>query len=107
VFAEDARVDYTAAGGVAGSWRELLEWLRGAMAPFSAWQHLLSNIVVEIDGDFARARTECYNPLARADGSVLHVGCHYLDRLRRDPAGWRIVERRLGVTWMDERPRAG
>ena len=90
VFSADARLDYTAAGGIVGNREELAAWLQQAMAPFTGWQHLLSNVVVEIDGDEASARTQCYNPLARQDGTVVHVGCTYHDRLRRD----RVLEER-------------
>jgi hypothetical protein len=109
VFSADAQLDYTAAGGIVGGWPELRAWLVSAMSSFTGWQHLLSNMAVELQGDEARARTECYNPLLRADGSVLHVGCAYIDRLRRLPQGWRITERRLEVVWMDppQEPSSG
>jgi hypothetical protein len=105
VFTPDARLDYTAAGGITGDREQLAAWLQDAMAQFSGWQHLLSNFVIEIDGDAASTRTQCYNPLQRPDGTVVHVGCTYLDRLCRTPAGWRICARTLQMVWMDERSR--
>ena len=101
VFTDDAIIDYTAAEGIKGDWRELRDWLAVTMSRFSGWQHLLSNMVVSIEGDEASARTECYNPLVTAAGEVLHVGCNYTDRLRRVGDDWRIFQRRLSVVWMD------
>lgn len=107
VFTQDALVDYTASGGIRGSYIELRRWLLKAMSKFDAWQHLLSNMVIEIDGDRADAMTDCYNPLAigdtPGDQRLLHVGARYHDRLLRTPVGWRIVERRLEVIWMEDR----
>lgn len=104
VFSEKARLDYSASGGIVGDRDELRAWLAEAMARFSGWQHLLSNIEIRIEGDSATAGTACYNPLVQSDGAVLHVGCRYHDRLHRESAGWRIVERRLELVWMDGPP---
>ena len=105
VFAEDAILDYRSAGGVRGNYREVRDWLQESMAVFCSWQHLLSNMVITIEGDSASARTDVYNPLAYKDENgvmaVVHVGAYYMDRLIRMPAGWRISERTLGMVWVD------
>lgn len=103
-FSEDAVADYSDAGGIRGNFRELRDWLAESMSRFDDWQHLLSNFVIEIDGDTAHTRTDCYNPLLGHDAQgefVVHVGCYYQDRLRRTADGWRIVERKLTMVWMD------
>ncbi len=105
VFTEDAILDYRSAGGVRGTYREVRDWLRESMSAFNSWQHLLSNMVITIEGDTASARTDVYNPLAHKDENgvmkVLHIGANYTDRLLRTPAGWRISERTLGMVWVD------
>lgn len=106
VFTPDAYVDYSASGGIKGTYTELRDWLAEAMSGFSAWQHLLSNFVIKIEGDEAESFTSCYNPLSAntEDGgsAVVHVGANYTDRLRRTPQGWRIYHRTLGMVWMDD-----
>lgn len=107
VFLEEADIDYSAAGGVRGNLKTWQEWIHPVMASrFDSWQHLVSNFVIEVDGDSATALSRCYNPLQgrRDDGShfVLHTGASYQDRLVRTTAGWRIIQRTLGVDWMDD-----
>lgn len=106
VFLADAVVDYSAAGGVYGNYQELRDWLRKALSKFNSWQHLLSNIVIQLDGDTATTITGCYNPLAGVDEQgnnyVIHVGCQYNDQLKRTEQGWRIAKRDLLVVWQDD-----
>ena len=63
-----------------------------------ACQHLLSNFVVEIEGDTATARTELHNPIFTGEGrhrQLVHAHGHYLDQLVRTAEGWRIRHRVL------------
>jgi len=99
VFTPDARIDYTAMGGVEGGVKEVREWLESVMTLFAGCQHLVSNTVLGFHGaDVAHARTICHNPLVvdRADGGseVMWCGLWYLDVLVRTQDGWRISERR-------------
>ena len=106
VFLADADIDYSAAGGIRGDLQAWQEWIHPAMSKFDSWQHLLSNFIIELDGDRATALTRCYNPLQgrREDGSnyVLHTGARYHDQLIRTGNGWRIQKRVLGMDWMDD-----
>ncbi len=101
VFAPEADVDYSAAGGIKGSPAELVNWLGEAMSKFDGWQHLLGNFVIDVEGDTATSRTECFNPLQSKDATVL-VGCCYHDSLLKVGGQWRIVRRKLSVSWMKE-----
>lgn len=79
------------------------------MPYFSSTQHLITNIVLEIDGDEARSRTSCFNPMVidREDGSEPHVffcGLWYRDRLVRMEQGWRITDRRQERSYMFNTP---
>lgn len=107
VFLEEADIDYRAAGGVRGNLSTWQAWLHPLMkSRFDSWQHLVSNFVIDVEGDNATALSRCYNPLQgrRDDGSnfVLHTGASYRDSLVRMPDGWRISQRILGVDWMDD-----
>lgn len=97
VFTPDAVIDY---GPLAApmdyqtfrKWSQ--DWVDGAAASFHGWQHLLSNMVVEIEGDGASVSSDFYNPLVALDQSVIHSYGRYHDRLVRTEAGWRIAHRR-------------
>ncbi len=97
VFLPDAIVDYTESGGIRGKYPEVRAWLEKALALFSMTQHLISNSVVELDGDRATARTMVYNPMGlnSAEGKLrlFYVGAYYNDKLVRTDQGWRIAER--------------
>jgi hypothetical protein len=102
VFTEDAHLDYTATGGIAGPFREVQRWLAEALAAATHMQHLLGQREVELDGDTARVRAYFWNPMrfAPPEGEpvVLHLGGVYEHDLVRTDAGWRsrrLVERVL------------
>ena len=97
VFTEDATIDYRPLADLLDyksfrAWSQ--QWAETASEHFHGWQHLLSNMVVEIDGDTASVTSDLYNPLIRKDQSVVHCYARYHDRLVRTAAGWRITHRR-------------
>lgn len=96
-FLPDAEVDYTATGGIKGSYPEVRAWLAKALAPFPITVHYITNSQVELDGDRARARTLVFNPMffANPDGSLhdFNVGATYVDELVWTDDGWRIAKR--------------
>ena len=50
VFTPDAFIDYTALGGSKGTLKETQEFLGRSMKLFKSFQHMISNLVVELDG---------------------------------------------------------
>jgi len=108
VYTPDAKIDYTTSGGIKGQYPEVRAWLAKALAPFTMTQHLISNSVVEVDGDAATARTMVFNPMGTDDGKgglrMFYVGAWYEDKLVRTDAGWRIAERFERKAFMDVRP---
>ena len=110
-FSSDGTVDYSAAGGPVGTYRELAKWMRGdgdtlgSMSGFSNWQHMLSLPIVDLSGDTARARTDFFaTHRGRADkGMNVHFNAAgaFHDHLVRTKAGWRISFRRLEVYFGD------
>lgn len=97
VFARDAQVDYRAFGGVAGSYPEAKAWLKQVLPNFPAYQHLIGNAEIRIDGDKATGRIMCFNPMSfpRPEGGaqVAFFGLWYLDTYVRTSSGWRIQSR--------------
>ena len=97
VFTADAMLDYSPLWGP-GNLLEFRQWAETTLAKFAACQHLLSNFVIEIDGDIASTRTELHNPIFVGEGrerQLINAHGHYLDRLVRTPEGWRINRRRM------------
>lgn len=96
-FVPDAHLDYTSAGGIAGAYPEVRQWLEKALAPFAVTVHFISNSVVDLGSDEAKARTCVLNPMGfpNPDGSMhmFTVGAYYNDELVRTEAGWRIRKR--------------
>ncbi len=103
---DDVEADYGPLGRYSGR-REFVDGLLAALAgqePGST-QHLLANILIELDGD--RARSHCYGHVpglfARPDGPrVITVGVVYDAELRRTADGWRIARLKADLRWMDD-----
>lgn len=93
VFTPDAHVDYVSAGGVAGSYPEIKAWLSEILPMFPAYQHLVGNRRVTLQGDTATSVSTFHNPMVMGDGTMFFCGGEYHDRLVRTPDGWRIAER--------------
>jgi 3-phenylpropionate/cinnamic acid dioxygenase small subunit len=105
VFTPDAHIDYTSSGGEAGAYPHVKAWLAKVLPHFPAYQHLVTNKQITIDGDRATSRSEFYNPMvmAKRDGttSIFFVGGEYHDQLIRTPNGWRITDRVETSVWTD------
>jgi hypothetical protein len=78
-----------------GTVEETIAYLSVAMPRYASTQHLISNMILELDGDSASTRTICFNPLVTTNGGehVLFVGAWYRDALARTSDGWRIRHR--------------
>lgn len=97
IFALEATIDYTSSGGQKGPFRETLAWLDRALEFWPLNLHVVSNVLIELEGDTARSRCYFHSPMGRNknDGGqyVITNSGRYLDRLVRTADGWRIVER--------------
>ena len=104
IFALEATIDYTSTGGQSGPFRETLAWLDRALESWPVNLHVVSNVIIEIDGDTATSRCYFYAPMGRRvpEGGqfVITNAGRYLDRLIRTADGWRIVERVCEQTLM-------
>lgn len=111
IFALEATIDYESSGGQKGPFRETLAWLDRALESWPLNLHVISNAIIEIDGDTATSRCYFHAPMGRntPEGGqfVITNSGRYLDRLVRTSDGWRIVERICDQTIMQGSLPAG
>lgn len=103
VFAEDGTADYGHLGVHTGP-KAIGDACAKSLAPYDRTQHIVSNHQVAIDGDTARGRCYLQAQHVLRDSQGDHnriVAGSYLDHYKRTPAGWRIAQRSLRVTWTD------
>jgi 3-phenylpropionate/cinnamic acid dioxygenase small subunit len=80
---------------------------RRSLEPLTASQHLLGNILIELDGGHARATSYVQAQHVRTGlpgGDKYIVAGIYRDELSRTPDGWRIARRELDQLWTDGNP---
>ncbi|WP_226531145.1 nuclear transport factor 2 family protein [Microbacterium paraoxydans] len=100
VYAHDGVDHHT---GFSGTADDYVAWLRERTSVFAGTMHLIGNHRVELFGDHAFAETygTAVHWGAPADDETRNFtsGFRYLDHVRRDPDGWRIVERTAVREW--------
>ncbi len=109
LFADDAVIDYTATGGIAGSLAEIKAFLPDGLEYFTSFQHLTATSKVVITGDEATGRTICHNPMTMPspDGGshTMTIGLWYVDRFVRTAEGWRFAARGEELSYMHNLPK--
>lgn len=98
VFLADAWIDYTAAGGIAGYYPEVKEWLPKSLGMFGGYMHFVGNFAYRIDGDSASGQVACINPMVLPGlipglKRTMAIGVWYEDQYRLTEQGWRIQQR--------------
>lgn len=83
-------------GAVAHGVDEIREMLGGRIAAAIRHRHILTNTIVEIDGDTARAKSDWYliKPAAGQAWDIEGAG-YYQDEMRRSPCGWVFTRREI------------
>ncbi|NQX88950.1 MAG: nuclear transport factor 2 family protein [Halioglobus sp.] len=110
VFTADAHIDYGVMGGSVGNVDTTLEFLKSALTDdlFPNSQHLNANIQVVLEGDHARGRVMCFNPMEMSLGEggtqTYFLGLWYVDIYRRTDKGWRIARRAEEKSWVFNAP---
>lgn len=102
LFTPDAHLDYTASGGPAGPRDEVVDWIFQGLSLVGPTQHVVTNLLADVDGDTATSRCYLVNPLLSPEdppSTVVLIGGEYRDRWRRTDGGWRIEDRLHVVTW--------
>jgi SnoaL-like domain len=98
-FTPDARIDY---GDGARAITEVIPGLMAALGAMRLTQHNITNTVIRITGDTARAETNCValHLIPSPQGEVeVTVGGRYLDTLIKADNRWRIAERIYVMDW--------
>jgi 3-phenylpropionate/cinnamic acid dioxygenase small subunit len=91
-------------GGRLEGFPAILDRTRTALARLTATQHLLGNIVAEVDGDTARSVCYFQAQHVRAGtpgGETYIIAGRYADTLTRTADGWKITERVQAYLWRD------
>ena len=104
LFTSDAEIDYTSAGGIAGTVDEVVEFLSTTLDMFEMTQHLVSNVDVTVDGDTATVTAMFNNPMRLPGGEVWFTGGWYHHDLVRTTDGWRSRRLREESAWFDRAP---
>ena len=98
-FTPEAIIDY---GDGAKPVAEVIPGLMAGLGAMRLTQHNISNTVMRIAGDIAKAETHCValHLIPSPEGEVeLVVGGRYLDRLEKREGRWRIAERLYVMDW--------
>jgi 3-phenylpropionate/cinnamic acid dioxygenase small subunit len=95
VFTDDCELDY----GEIGAWKgadAVTEFMRQAHELAGHTMHRLTNQVITVDGDSARARTYVDALIMLADNSSgVNAAGFYDDEFVRTEGGWQIARRRF------------
>lgn len=97
LFLPDARIDYTSAGGIAGTPAEVAAWMPDALAAFTFCLHTTSTHEVRFVGDDeATGRVHVFNrngAIWEGRSEIVDVGAVYEDAYRRHDGAWRFARR--------------
>ncbi len=104
LFLPDALVDYTSAGGIAGTPAEVAAWMPGALSVFAFCLHTTSTHQIRFTGpDTATGRVHVFNRNGvewEGAPELFDVGAVYDDTYARVGAGWRIARRIEHTTYV-------
>jgi len=104
LFTADACIDYTAVGGISGNLQEIIIYLESALEFFPNYQHLISNISLDIKGNDATGRVMCFNPMQTEDDNVFFLGMWYQDTYKKIDNKWFISSRIEESSWSHNVP---
>lgn len=100
IYATDGVDHHT---GFSGPADKFVEWLKLRTAVFTGTMHILGTHLANVDGDTAVAETygTAHHWGEPSDDPSINFtsGFRYLDTLRRDTEGWRIVTRHAVREW--------
>ena len=99
-FHEDSYDDH---GYWKGPGRELAAFLADRLRKAnSATTHSITNVLIELDGDFARSESQVHATLIRTASNPVEadvVGARYVDLFSRRAGTWRIEHRTVVLDW--------
>jgi hypothetical protein len=113
-YTDDADIDWSGNQGAKGKVGEAGPWLAKVAEnfPFPAYQHYVTNVEIELDGDRGRAREmqiiaiSLPAPGATAEGGrqMGFCGIWFEDEVVRTAAGWKIARRVEKLAWRHNFP---
>ena len=96
IFTAEAVIDDVVTGGIRSGVEEHIVYLTRALQHIRLSQHTISTILLDVNGDTARALVQCVCPmvvdLAGGGTQTMLLGVRYRDRLIRQRGAWRISE---------------
>lgn len=102
-FTADAHLDYTTAGGIAGTKDEAVAWLAPTLSGFDMRIGRIANIVIAFAGADQAAVTSQYSMTMRIPGDTpmfIEAAGWYDDIVIRTPLGWKISNRFERIAYM-------
>jgi hypothetical protein len=75
-----------------------------ALEFFPNYQHLISNISLDIKGNDASGRVMCFNPMQTEDNKVFFLGMWYQDTYKKIDNQWFISSRVEESSWSHNVP---
>ena len=107
ISTSDAFIDYTAVGGIAGNLPEIIAYLHEALEPFPNYQHLISNIAIDLESNSneAAGKVMCFNPMVNKQGQTFFLGLWYLDIYQKINGAWKIKSRIEKRSWVHNVPK--
>jgi len=104
LFLPDALIDYTSAGGIAGTPAVVASWMPGAMSMFTFSLHTTSTHDIFFSGpDSATGRVHVFNRngvLWDGRPEIVDVGAVYHDSYERRGDHWKIATRMEHTTYV-------
>ncbi len=104
LFHPDATDDH---GIFAGSAEEFIDWVMPVLATMKRTQHIIGQVLIEVDGDHAAGESYfiAHHAMSGPDGDVFMIAAgRYLDRFERRDGCWKISHRHAVYDWSSETP---
>lgn len=102
LFHPDATDDH---GIFAGSAEEFIDWVMPVLAGMKRTQHVIGQVLIEIDGNHAAGESYfiAHHAMIGPDGDIFMVAAgRYLDRFERREGVWKIAHRQAVYDWSSE-----
>lgn len=99
LFVEDGWCDY---GFSRGAPEQFIDFALDALAGHAANQHMLGNVLIDLDGDEAYGEVyfQAYHKIPGEDGYTdMIIAGRYLDRYERRQGAWKFAYRSEVVDW--------
>ncbi|WP_436492108.1 nuclear transport factor 2 family protein [Actinokineospora sp. HUAS TT18] len=97
VFTDDVTV--STPGGVAEGVVAVIEQAARNHAEYQGIQHLVGNVLVDVDGAEAAVRANLIGTFIKDGKRVLELGGVYRFGARKEDAGWRLSRLEVTPTW--------